>query len=158
MTAVVIQLPAFATWLTVPIGVPASFGGVLVSITCLWRQAAPSDAARLRGDAEDPVDVEVRRDELLDELDLLDVRRVRLDEQVVDLRRDRVRVVGDERREEVGAADRLDDGLARPIAAGQDEADRGTGVAVVEAEGRLGRAGELIDRRRPRRCPSGAPS
>lgn len=39
----------------------------------------------LQGNAEDPIDVEVGRDKLLDELDLLDVRGVRLHQEIVDL-------------------------------------------------------------------------
>ena len=50
-------------------------------------------------------------DELLDQLDLLAVGGVGLDEQVVDLRGDRVGVLRDERREQVGPADRVDDRL-----------------------------------------------
>ncbi len=49
---------------------------------------------------------------------------MRLDEEVVDLRCDDVRVLRDDRREDVGVADRIDDGLARLIAAGQHQAQR----------------------------------
>ena len=80
------------------------------------------DAASAR-DVQDPLDVEPLRDERLDQGDLLGVGRMRLDEQVVDLGGHLVGVLGDERREQVGPADLVDDGLARPIAAGQDEAE-----------------------------------
>ena len=46
---------------------------------------------------------------------------VGLDQQVVDLGRDGVGVLGHDRREEVRVADRLEDRLARPVATGQDE-------------------------------------
>jgi hypothetical protein len=52
----------------------------------------PSRAYRDGCDLEEPIDIEVRRDELLDRLDLLAVRRVGLDEQVVDVRGDREKI------------------------------------------------------------------
>ena len=59
----------------------------------------------------------------------------------------------DERREQVGAPDRLDDGLARPVAAGQHEPDRRAGVAVVEVERRRGSAPSVVAvRGEPIRC------
>ena len=87
----------------------------------------------LPGDGEDPVDVEVVGDERLDELDLLVVGRVGLHEQVVDLGRDDVRVLRDDRREDVGLADRVEHGGARPVATGQDEPDRRALVARDDA-------------------------
>ena len=56
-----------------------------------------------------------------------------LHEQVVDLRRDDVRVLRDDRREDVGLADRGEDRRPRPVAAGQHEPDRG---ALVAGHGR----------------------
>ena len=47
-----------------------------------------------------------------------------LDQQVVDLRRDRVGVLGHERREQVRVADRVEDALPGPVAAGQHEPER----------------------------------
>ena len=63
-------------------------------------------------------------DERLDLLDLAAVGDVGLDQQVVDLGRDRVRVLGHDRREQVRVADRVEDRGARPVATGQHEAER----------------------------------
>ena len=54
------------------------------------------------------VDVEVRGNQVLDQGDLLAVRGVRLDEEVVDLGGDGVCVVADERREQIRPPDRRD--------------------------------------------------
>ena len=79
--------------------------------------------------SEHPPDVEVLRDQRLDHRDLVAVGRVGLDQQVVDLGCDDVRVLLDERREDVRLADRVEHRLARPVAAGQDEPDGRTLVA-----------------------------
>ena len=47
----------------------------------------------------------------------------------------------DERREQVGPADRVEDGLPRPIAAGQDEAEGGALVTIAGGTGQLGDVG-----------------
>ncbi len=68
-----------------------------------------SGRRHLGGDLQDPLDVEVLGDQRLDQGDLLRVGGVGLHEQVVDLRRDDVGVLGDDRREQVGLADRSED-------------------------------------------------
>jgi len=90
----------------------------------------------LGGDREDTIDVEMLSDESLDQLDLLSVGRVRLHEEVVDLGRDDVGVLPNERREQVRLADRGENGVPRPVAARQDEPDRRLLVAV-DARGAL---------------------
>ena len=90
-------------------------------------------------DLQDPVDEQVLPHERLDLLDLAAVGEVGLDQEVVDLGGDRVRVLGDDRREQVRRADRVQHGGARAVAAGQHQPERvpaGLGPDAVRVDDR----------------------
>src|SRR5215207_3263798 len=101
------------TWNSVPEAVAAG-GDDVRAAAARWTLGEDRVGCRV----EDRVEPEAVPDELLDQLDLAAVGRVRLDQEVMDLGRDRVRVVRRKRREQPRLPDRVDHLGARLVATG----------------------------------------